>query len=380
MSLFNTVTFYNKTVEDVDILLQTRNENTKEFSDNYIETLESMINYISEDANVQGAYTNEYDEREWMLINFQNIYESYPQVRSVYVGLNDKTMLIKPDQDLPSGYDPTARPWYSGATRNRGDVFITEPYSDASTGDTIITMSKAIVSNGQVVGVLGLDLSMQALVELVSQETSYKTAYSFMVNEEGTTVIHPDSENIGLDVSSQEFITQREGQSGRIEYEYQDVKKNAYFSQMNSADWYVYSVVDQKEVLEEPTNIVITLIVFASIVIIAALIIGIIFVRKVITTPISRLSENINKFGKGDLTVEFISGSKDEIGKMADTLNEMGDNLKHTMSSIVDASDQINSSSADLASVAEEASATSEELNSQVEIIERNAEDASASV
>src|SRR6056297_823461 len=185
MSLFNTFTFYNKTVEDVNMLLQTRNENTKEFSDNYIETLESMINYISDDANVQGSYSNEFDERKWMLINFQNIYDSYDQVRAAYIGLRDKTMLIKPDQDLPSDYDPTARPWYSGAVRNRGDVYITNPYSDASTGDTIITMSKAIVSNGQVVGVLGLDLSMNKLVELVSQETAYESAYSFMINENG---------------------------------------------------------------------------------------------------------------------------------------------------------------------------------------------------
>ena len=43
MSLFNTFTLYNKTVEDVNSLLQTRNENTKEFSDNYIETLENLI-------------------------------------------------------------------------------------------------------------------------------------------------------------------------------------------------------------------------------------------------------------------------------------------------------------------------------------------------
>ena len=380
LTLYNAFSFYNKTVEGVNTLLQSRNESTKDFSDNYIETLESMINYISEDANVKGAYSNEFDERQWMLINFQNIYESYDQVRAVYLGLRDKTMLIKPDQNLPSDYDPTARPWYSGAVNNRGEVYITDPYSDASTGDTLITMSKAIVSNGQIVGVLGLDLSMTALVEVVSQETQYETAYSFLVNSRGITVIHPNSENIGLDVSNQDFYTQRVGNSGKIDYTYDGVKKIAYFSTMKSTGWYVYSVVDKDEVLQEPVSLVTTLVIFAIIVIAAALIIGIIFVRKVITTPISRLSENITKFGKGDLTTRFVSGSNDEIGRMADTLNEMGDNLKHTMSAIVEASDQINSSSADLASVAEESSATSEELNSQVETIERNAEDASASV
>jgi len=59
LTIYNAYSFYNQKVEDVDVLLQTRNVSSKDFFDNYLETLESMINYISEDANVQGAYSNE---------------------------------------------------------------------------------------------------------------------------------------------------------------------------------------------------------------------------------------------------------------------------------------------------------------------------------
>jgi methyl-accepting chemotaxis protein len=380
LTLYNAFSFYNEAVSEVNNLLETKNMSTKEFSDEYLKPLQDMINYVSEDANVKGAYSNDFDERKWMLINFQNIYESYSSIRGVYLGLRDSTFLIKPDQNLPPDFDPTARPWYSGAVNNKGEIYITDPYSDASTGDILVTMSKAIIDDGQVVGVLGLDLSMESLVKVVSQESQYESEYSFIINEKGITIVHPNSENLGLDVSNQEFFTQRNGQSGKINYTYNGVRKIANFATMNSTGWYVYSVVDEEEVLQEPFSIITTLIIFSIIVTVVALIIGIIFVRRVITSPISKLSENITKFGKGDLTTRFVSGSKDEIGQMADSLNEMGNNLRHIMSAIVEASDQINSSSADLASVAEEASATSEELNSQIETIERNAEDASASV
>lgn len=296
LSLYNIILSYNKTVEDVNTLLQTRNENSKNFIENYVVDLSSMLNYLSNDANVQGAYANANDERKWMLVNFQNVYESYNQVRSVYIGLKDKNMLIKPDQQLPSDYDPTIRPWYKGAVQNRGKVFITDPYEDASTGDTLITMSKAIVSDGEVVGVLGLDLSMKTLVNVISQETNYKTAYSFIVNDKGITMIHPNSENIGSDVSNQEFFTKKQGNSGQIDYMYENVKKDAHYSTIDGTSWIVYSVVDEKEILQEPLNKLITMTIFAVVVIVLAFILGIVFIRRVITNPISRLSENINKF------------------------------------------------------------------------------------
>ncbi|MCS5562947.1 MAG: hypothetical protein NZ728_01745, partial [Oleiphilaceae bacterium] len=61
--------------------------------------------------------------------------------RDVYVGRTDGYMLMKSaaaNATLPADYDPRIRPWYKKAM-SLGRASFTEPYQDASTGDTIIS-------------------------------------------------------------------------------------------------------------------------------------------------------------------------------------------------------------------------------------------------
>ena len=67
----------------------------------------------------------------------------------------------------PSPYDPRARPWFKAATEAQGPIW-TAPYTYASTGQLGVTYAEPIYdSDGRLWAVLGVDLSLEALSEVL---------------------------------------------------------------------------------------------------------------------------------------------------------------------------------------------------------------------
>ena len=138
-------------------------ENSGENFWNFIEQHSKLIDLLSKDANVMGVYKNEYQEDVWMKKLFYRVVKSYPDVMYVYVGLKDKRMYLVPEETLPEGYDPTSRPWYQAAVAKPGQIIITEPYADASTGKLVVTIAKTIQTDEGIVGVVALDFDISKL-------------------------------------------------------------------------------------------------------------------------------------------------------------------------------------------------------------------------
>jgi methyl-accepting chemotaxis protein len=116
----------------------------------------------------------------------------------------------------------------------------------------------------------------------------------------------------------------------------------------------------------------------ASIIIIVSIVISIIvilIIARTITKPLNELSQKVDQFGEGDLTVDFSINSKDEVGQISNNLKNMANNMKNAMSEVNSGVENVDASSADLASVAEESTANNEELNAQMDRISRNIED-----
>ncbi|MGM0640714.1 MAG: methyl-accepting chemotaxis protein [Thermotogota bacterium] len=115
----------------------------------------------------------------------------------------------------------------------------------------------------------------------------------------------------------------------------------------------------------------------AGIIIIVSIIISIIIIliiARSITKPLNDLSEKVDVFGKGDLTVDFTTDSKDEVGQMSKELKNMAKNMRNALTEVNSGVENVDSSSADLAAVAEESTANNEELNAQMDRISKNSE------
>lgn len=91
----------------------------------------------------------------------KSVKESDEDILCMYYGTASGKFDTYPIEEMPEGYDATSRPWYKQAVDNKGKVIISDPYKDASTGDNLITIARTVEKNGQIVGVVGIDLTLK---------------------------------------------------------------------------------------------------------------------------------------------------------------------------------------------------------------------------
>ena len=88
--------------------------------------------------------------------------------------------------------DPTTRPWYQAATRE-GKLVFTGPYVDAAENRLVLTIAKPIYDpDGRLMGVLGIDKSLQGMLELLAVSKPSKRGHSFTFDETGKVLIDPE--------------------------------------------------------------------------------------------------------------------------------------------------------------------------------------------
>ncbi|BBE30846.1 methyl-accepting chemotaxis protein [Tepiditoga spiralis] len=371
---------FGTTKNDVDKDLHLYTENVYTYFQNFVGNMCLFENYITESPVLINALENKNNERELADTIFKKITDAYTNLNYAYIGLEDGVYIIEPYWEIPSTYDPRARPWYTLAVENSGKAVVTDPYADASTGEVTMTIAKTVLKNGKLIGVFGLDLKMNEFVKLMKPDLPYKTAYSFVLNGKGITLFHVDPEKLGVDISNDDLFKKAVNEEGKIEYTYDKVKKLAYYKKDKDTGWIFYTVVDQKEVLASPMKHFYTSLIISIIIIVLVLIFGIYFANKFMSVPLKKLSEKIVEFGKGNLLVEFKANSKDEIGDMAHSLHDMSNNLRGIIKNIDEAGNKNDIAASDLSGVSEELSATAEELTAQMSSVKDNAENVAANV
>ncbi|PNR97894.1 methyl-accepting chemotaxis protein, partial [Petrotoga mexicana DSM 14811] len=132
--------------------------------------------------------------------------------------------------------------------------------------------------------------------------------------------------------------------------------------------------------LIEENNRAITLTAILTVVAFVVSIIMIIYLIRSITKPLLDFKNKINQFKEGDLTVNFESKSKDEIGQMANALSEMSKELRRSMGSIRQASDKVENASESLTRSSQESRKNSEELKNQMDKIQTSTEETAGNV
>ncbi|PNR95082.1 methyl-accepting chemotaxis protein [Petrotoga olearia] len=132
--------------------------------------------------------------------------------------------------------------------------------------------------------------------------------------------------------------------------------------------------------LIEENNQAITLTAILTVVAFIVSIIMVIYLIRSITKPLLDFKNKINQFKEGDLTVNFESKSKDEIGQMANALSEMSKELRRSMGSIKQASDKVENASESLTRSSQESRKNSEELKNQMDKIQTSTEETAGNV
>ncbi len=110
---------------------------------------------------------------------------------SVYFGDSQGGFTIRPDSKMPDGYDPRTRPWYKDAI-NSSSSSLTKPYIDAATGQMVITIGAPVKKAGQTLGVVGADMTLQAITDSINALNFNGMGYAFLINADGEILAADD--------------------------------------------------------------------------------------------------------------------------------------------------------------------------------------------
>ncbi|NIF18569.1 cache domain-containing protein, partial [Pantoea sp. Cy-639] len=98
-----------------------------------------------------------------------------------YFGQNTGLFTQRPDAKMPDGYDPRQRPWYTQAVA-ANQTMLTPPYM-AAVGGLVVTIAMPVKAkgSGELLGVVGGDLSLSTLVDIINAVDFGGIGHAFLV-------------------------------------------------------------------------------------------------------------------------------------------------------------------------------------------------------
>ena len=213
-------------------------------------------------------------------------------------------------------------------------TIVTEPYENSSTGEMVASIvSPVFNASGEMTGVAALDLSLNAVTDMMEEQKLGDTGFLLLLTKDGT-IMHADDQAAlhaslqDLDIAEEVKKGFADGQYGAYQYRYMGTKNYGYMTQAGESQWVVLSGMPSLE-YNLPFYQLAGSSVLLFAIIIAVLCVLIIQIATGIVRPIQELHGVADKISKGELDVEVKVSSNDEIGGVAESIEKTVVRLKN---------------------------------------------------
>ena len=304
--------------------------------------------------------------------------ESSGYMDNCYIGFEDGTSLCidamsanKYDEDGNLIYFPArVRPWYEEAVAEDGLVISGVIY-DTFSGRSCVTCSAPIEVDGELIGVVGIDLFLDELEAYVNQSAG-NVGFICIVNSDGQVIFAPEDNGL-FEVEDQyvaydlresnnsdlsEFVTQALVMSTDLQLI--NINGKEYYmagSPIPTVGWTAISVVE-KELTETPTNLMLEEYdrintearenykeAQAKLMILSSILVGLIMIAGVIVTliladrivkPIESMTQDIIEGSNSGKLFEMkpIYNTNDEIEILAESFDDLSKKTKQYITEI----------------------------------------------
>ncbi|MBL0514591.1 methyl-accepting chemotaxis protein [Aeromonas media] len=226
-----------------------------------------------------------------------------------------------------ANYDPRVRPWYQSASK-AGKLIVTPPYVSVTMQQMVVTLAEPVSHQGQVIGVAGADLSLDALIDEVLAMKVQGEGYAMLLDSSGLIVGHPQKELAlkqvaelapGLTGATLEDWS-RDGELHVATIAGREVLLSV--QGVPGTDW-LLAMVMYKDVLEAPFATLLWQLVGLTLVLLLVFSALLIAMFNYLFADLGRVSKALADIahGEGDLTVQIAAHSKDEVGLLAQNFN-----------------------------------------------------------
>ncbi|MCR5739252.1 MAG: response regulator [Lachnospiraceae bacterium] len=225
----------------------------------WVSTNATIIDTLAAEIAVNGITFKGYDEFHSYLERSNELLNKNGYVYDVYFTYPDNYMVCASDFLADGTVDFVhEREWYTTSALT-GELFFSTPYLDSDTLKPIITISKAVYKDGELLGVLAADIFVDVLVDMVSKVDAGINSYAFLLDHNMHVITHPDSaydypdKPIGImDAPGSPYQSLvdsiRSGADGMVFVDdYDGTVRGIVSAEMINTGWYVCLATDRKE-------------------------------------------------------------------------------------------------------------------------------------
>ena len=293
-----------------------------------------------------------YDDALAMLLKLT---ELDPDSQDIYLAYGDTGKFLDGSGWVPDDtFVFTDRPWFQGAIAQKGGIFTSDPYVDASTGKTCLACAVMIRDNV----VLSSDIVFDKVAERVDGFSSLSSdTKHYIINKDTKDIlISTVADSVGQNLSSTTDpvaaglapVFDSLNKSATAGGEKVVTAKSSAGSQMYFAtdipdtSWAIVSAVPSSFLSSMILKVM--YVTFASGIILLAILSALVYViiNKAIN-PVTTITERITDISKGDFTVKITPEGNNEITTLAESLNEYIEKMRTTFNSLANISGAMNS-------------------------------------
>ena len=354
--------FLNGLAEDVAYLAKT----------DAVQALDQSVpNYINATERAANATRNKIKSSRVERV-FNNYGEVRPELAYIYLGTNQGGYLQWPEASFSEDYDPRPRPWYTLLSEKGKDITLGRAYGDLSTGTPLIGYLTRFKGQNGVEGVIGVDVTLGKLTEMVKQIKFGETGYVMLVEDTGLILAdpkNPDNNFQQLETLGPTYETLSNTDSGVIDIELGGVPMYASVYVSPTLKWKFIGFIPLDEVYETSNNLTWKTILINCVLVVIFTFLGY-TISTFITRPMHQMTKELQGIatGEGDLTKRIEIKSASEVGRMAEAFNDFIIVINKLISQIKESASEVKEVSNRAKNVSSEVQNISE---SQVRSIER---------
>ncbi|MEK2608915.1 methyl-accepting chemotaxis protein McpA [Pseudomonas shirazensis] len=312
-----------------------------------------------------------------------------------YLGQTNGVFTQRPDEKMPDTYDPRQRPWYSAAV-SAGQTLLTPPYQSA-VGGLVVNIATPVKAkaDGQLLGVIGGDLSLDTLVEIINSVDFGGIGHAFLADRDGQVIVSPDKTQVMKNLKDIYPAVNLRVEPGMQDVVLDGRERLISFAPINglpSAKWYIGLSIDKDKAYAALSQFR-TSAIIAMLVAVAAIagLLGLLI--PVLMRPLTTMGRAMRDIaeGEGDLTRRLTVQNQDEFGELATSFNRFVERIHASISEVSSATRLVHDLSEKVVSASNASISGSEEqsmrtnsvaaainqLGAATQEIARNAADAS---
>ena len=277
-----------------------------------------------------------------------------PDSQDIYVG-NGNTMkfLDGSGWDAPDDFIFTDRVWFKGAIDNKGKIYTSDPYVDASTGKTCLACAIQLADNV----VLSSDINFDKVAEKLNAfKSSSDKAKFYIINKDSQDIlVSSDTSVVGETVSGSsnaimkglssifsKLNTARKTESEKIISTSTSEGKTMFVAtDIEDTSWIVVTAVPYS-FLSSSIFSAIGITVAVGVVLLILLSLFLYFVMRKYLNPVTEVIQKINEISAGNFTVSIEPVGNNEITTLAEQLNEYIVNMRKMLLGLTDITNEMN--------------------------------------